>query len=355
MEIQKLVSKSTNLMFNYPQVGFSRKCKNLAKRILGRDVYVPNCIGWPNGLCALGLLEQIRLNPSCALAKRDIRNLQSYFDNWIRRGAKISRVEDFISGYVLMELMDVTEHNSESVNPEYEKAVQSMYEYLLTARKDEQGSLVYNPNQEENYIFADMIGMVCPFLAKYGVKYNKPEAIEMAMAQIDAFLTNSVDPVTKLPYHCYEYRNGEIVKLGIIGWGRAVGWIMMGVYGMCRELPDAFSLKQYLLEMAELIGKYQNDNGLFGWKLSEETVPGDTSATAMILYSLNEIRNNEGIKDMFDKALNGLMMYITDKGEVLQAQAECLGMGMHPDKYGSYPWSVGTTLALLSVISDSGN
>ena len=359
MKMQKLVDRSTYLMFNYPHISFAQKGKNALKKILGKTVYVPNCIGWPNGLCALGLLEQIKTNPNISLKKRDAKNLMSYYDNWIRKGMKISRVEDFISGYVLMELMDVLDELSIIYSEDYNKAVHHMYEYLCEARKDTQGAFVYNPNQKEEYIFADMIGMVCPFLAKYGIKYDASQAVELCMKQIDLFIGNSTDPVSKLPYHAYEYNDSSAVdKLGLLAWGRAVGWVMIGLSGakkallLCeqRYTDEIKLLTEKLISYGIVLKNYQREDGLFGWHIVDEDGPSDTSATSMILYALASLKDDNNISEMLKKALHGLLLYVSDDGNVWQGQAECLGIGMHPMRFGSYPWTVGPTLALLSVL-----
>lgn len=359
MEIQKLVNKSTNLMFNYPKISMVQKGKNLLKKCLGRSVYVPNCIGWPNGLCALGLIEQIKSNSDVALKRRDAKNLISYYETWIRKGMKVSRVEDFISGYALMELMELLDELKITYSEDFDKAVHIMYEYLKGARTDFQGAFVYNPNQKENYIFADMIGMVCPFLAKYGVKYDDAQAVELCMKQIDLFIANSYDDASKFPYHAYEYHKDiQIDRLGLVAWGRAVGWIMMGLSGARIALmanEDKFSneliiLTEKLTDYGNMLKPYQREDGLFGWHIIDKEGPSDTSATSMILYSLVGIKDKDSIKEVFDSALYGLLTYVSDDGNVMQGQAECLGIGIHPMKFGSYPWTVGPTLALLSAL-----
>ena len=359
MKLQKLVNRATNLMFNYPTLSLIQRSKNFAKKVIGRDVYLPNCIGWPNGLCALGLLEQIKSNPNTALKRKDAKNLMSYYDRWIRKGMKISRVEDFISGYVLMELMEILDELNISFSTDYEKSVHLMYEYLKGARKDDQGAFVYNANQKEDYVFADMIGMVCPFLAKYAVKYDEAEAVELCMKQINLFVKNSADTKSGLPYHAYEYHGETSVdKLGLLAWGRAVGWIMMGLSGAGEALlqskeryaNEIRSLTEELISYGIVLRDYQREDGLFGWHIVDETGPSDTSATSMILYALSSLKDNAELSAMFNRALQGLIKYVTEDGNVMQGQAECLGIGLHPMKFGSYPWTVGPTLALLSVL-----
>ena len=358
MEIRKLVNKATELMFNYPNISVMQQIKNIMKKCLGKNVYVPNCIGWPNGLCALGIIEYIKANPDSGICRQDVKNLKSYFDKWIRAGMEISRVEDFISGYVLMELMDVMASKNEPLCEEYENAVHKMYEYLRNARTDEQGIFVYVPNLEENYVFADMIGMVCPFLAKYGAKYNDMKAIELCMKQFELFVVNSTDSVSKLPYHVYEYHNdNKIDKLGLLAWGRAVGWLLLGLYGARKALlsdgqkysNEIELLTEKLIEYGIILKEYQREDGLFGWSIMDAAGPSDTSATAMILYSLSSLRDNQKIDNIFSRAVPGLLSYVTADGNVMQGQAECLGIGIHPMKFGSYPWTVGPALALFSI------
>lgn len=368
-----LINKTESYLFDYPHVTVSQTLKNCVKRLLGREVYKHNKLSWQNGICALGLLEYIK----CCYDDKDIavavKQVKKYYDA-NKNTQVINSVEDCLSVYVLLEMID----NGYLNEDEYRRLIEKVYSFILDARKDSVKSLVYNQRQKENYIFADMIGMACPFLVKYGVMYNVPEAIELGIVQIDNFFNLAIEEMTDLPFHAYELEDdthgaGNLTgkKLGQLGWGRAVGWIAMGLAnslegikligdGADDNLNVIAKLNGYLERIAKLFMSYQMESGLVNWALTEEG-PEDTSATAMIVYSMIKYINYVGsngesdvnelgdLKEAVDNGITALEKHIKADGSVDQCHAECLGLGMHPQKYGSYPWSVGPTLAVMSL------
>ncbi len=54
-------------------------------------------------------------------------------------------------------------------------------------------------------------------------------------------------------------------------------------------------------------------------------------------------------REIVSKVRTALAGHITDDGDVTEALSECQGPGIHPQIYGSYPWSVGPALALFSI------
>ena len=71
-------------------------------------------------------------------------------------------------------------------------------------------------------------------LPNYGEIFDKQEYRELAVLQIVNFLSYGMDGKTGLPYHGYDMTDS--CKYGIIGWGRAVGWLLRGMMGCTRAL-----------------------------------------------------------------------------------------------------------------------
>ena len=463
--MQKLIENATHLMLEYPKAGAKQNIKNCIKKVLGKDVPVRDYINWPNGICALGLVEYLenaeRLeNAEEAEKKTDETvewskdedsskcgcpgelgsnegikssergeednainsikaSLGTFVDQWITSGRKIRSVEDYLSFYALHRY-EVLKKGDESGEDIFSTA----YEFLLsdTCRKNEHGSFIYNPRRPENYVLVDGIGMVCPFLTLYGIRYQNDTAVIMAITQLDEFMKYGIDKASGLPYHGFELVEHDSAdsemqkhektdlcvtkqnqagmfaseqnltsseKLGLVGWGRAVGWLMMGLAGTLAHMKDTkweqtedySRIRQYLCDLISVISEYQGEDGLFPWHFvtsvsreqaasgnsvatdmaqntnSEVNCPvhSDTSATAMICYALamavqsGVFEDASKVSNILKTAKASLEKMVTAEGEVPGAQAESLGLGLHPDKFGSYPWSVGTTLAFLSI------
>ena len=463
--MQKLIENATRLMLEYPKAGAKQNIKNCIKKVLGKDVPERDFINWPNGICALGLVEYLenaeRLeNAEEAEKKTDETvewskdedsskcgcpgelgsnegikssergeedyyinsikaSLVTFVDQWVTSGRKIRSVEDYLSFYALLryEVLKKCDESGEDI-------FNAAYEFLLsdTCRKNEHGSFIYNPRRLENYVLVDGIGMVCPFLTLYGIRYQNDTAVRMAITQLDEFMRYGTDEVSGLPYHGFELMEHDAVnfdgqkrektdssvseqnqagmstseqdltsskKLGLTGWGRAVGWLMMGLAGTLahmrgtkwEETEDYSRIRQYLCDIISVISEYQGEDGLFPWHfvtsgskeyvasgnsvatdMAQNTdsavngpVHSDTSATAMICYALaaavkqGVFEDTSKVSNILKTAKASLEKMVTAEGEVPGAQAESLGLGLHPDKFGSYPWSVGATLAFLSI------
>lgn len=306
-------------------------------------------IRWPNGILLMGLLSA-----------GDKQTVSDWFDRWIDSGAKIYSVEDMLAGQVLLKLI----RNGEE---RYQQAADAMAEYLINHEKDDKGNITYNENKHNYDIYADGIGMICPFLIGYGIMNKKKELIQEALLQITNFMHEGIDTETGLPFHGFRYENHE--KYGIIGWGRAVGWLMLGMAESLRLLRSvenentdknyAQCIKMTMDEIGICYGtlcgaviSHMMSDGMCSWNLCDKSAEIDTSASAMILLALKKslpYGHETEAEKMITRGTESIKRYITKNGKVTQCQAECGGFGIYPDKFGSYPWSVGTTLELVSI------
>lgn len=97
-----------------------------------------------------------------------------------------------------------------------------------------------------------------------------------------------MDEASGLPYHGFDSDTG--VKYGIIGWGRAVGWLMSGISESLAYLPEKtpqFSfLRDHFQKLSAIVVGFQKEDGSFPWQLQAQDGPSDSSATAMIACAL---------------------------------------------------------------------
>lgn len=350
-----------------------QRLKDLVKKdILHRDLQKTDMIRWPKGMLLLGLMRAGDLEMVC-----------EYLDRWIESGVYITSIEDVFAGQMLLELVGKRNDKSEaavSISDRrisvYTDCSDNMAKYLASCECDEEGSLPYSIKAHNEHIYADSIGMICPFLMMYGINAHQQKYIDMAVLQIRNFMKNAIDEKTGLPYHGYRYKDHE--KYGIIGWGRAVGWLMMGIAGClslvnvseknCAKIyygdksfmtsisnmPHISEIMEEYKQLVDAVLEYQREDGLWGWNIPEVDSQTDTSASAMILYALSQYpdckikQNDHEVSEIIQRGMNGLEKYITKDGKVMQCQAECGGFGVYPEKFGSYPWSVGMTLAIFS-------
>lgn len=346
-----LVKEAEYELAKYPYRTAGYYLKRLVKMIAGRKVEPVDRINWPTGLLAKGLMDYYMQNKNSEEARIIIDCLKRYYDRWIRSHHKMYYVDDAFSGLALIDLHQVTGEEK------YKTAADAMAQYLFGHETDGAGSLPYRPKQKNGYIFADMIGMVCPFLCKYGNTYGDISAINLAVTQIQNFIDYGMDEKTGLPYHGYQYESG--VKYGIIGWGRATGWLMLGMSEslayMEESRPSYEIIKQAYRRLVDKVEAYQLEGGLYSWQLGAKEGPVDTSATGMILYSIARSLNTKvliGIhKSRMMRGREALWNSVRD-GKIFGCLAECQGFSMYPQIYGAYPWSLGPALSLFAITQE---
>lgn len=349
--MKQLVNQAAYELLNYPKRTAGWSIKNMIRRLTGGHAIPKDTINWPNGLLASGLIDYYKEHVNSEEAVIIMKALKQYYDKWIRRDCKIYYIDDILSGIALIELEQLTKEES------YKKAVEKMFQYLSSHELDKAGSLPYRPAQKNNHIYADGIGMICPFLCRYGEAYHNQTAKMIAIKQIKNFVAYGMEEKLGLPYHGYEYESGK--KYGIIGWGRAVGWLLLGMVEslqyMDKNMPEYDEIKQAFRRMVDKVEMYQLENGMYAWQLEARQGPVDSSATAMILLAIAKGLESGvliGIhRSRMIRGKEGLMNYIAE-GQVHDALAECQGFSMHPQIYGSYPWSLGPTLSLLSITKE---
>lgn len=166
-------------------------------------------------------------------------------------------------------------------------------------------------SQHPDWLFADTLGMLCPFACRYGVQKQDKELLNLGIRQLELFFQKGMDEKTGLPYHGYDEKNG--MKYGIIGWGRACGWMLLGLsqsllwiseqpagaeqadklqaeqpaaqpssQSVAREGCNRLLLLQQ--QLLDSIFVWQRADGGFSWQLQAQEGHRDTSAEGMIGY-----------------------------------------------------------------------
>src|SRR5699024_2785693 len=108
--------------------------------------------------------------------------------------------------------------------------------------------------------------------------------------QLTNFLSKGIEQESGLPYHAYDVNNDT--KLGIIGWGRGVGWLLIGLVDSLEYIPETHKDYKYLKNQFEglvsKVIKYQHESGGYSWQLTAKDGFYDSSATSMISYAISK-------------------------------------------------------------------
>ena len=336
-----------------------KKVKRLARKYIKRQVVEPiDIINWPKGCIAVGLMSQVEVleasdDPRDAvIAALILSTLKGYINRWIAKKYPVYLVDDCLFGQALLSLIKICEMYPEladaSEKADYNKASANMMSFLYSHDKDICGSLPYRPTHKTGDIYADSIGMVAPYAIRYGVMMEDDQAIELGITQIRNFMKYGIDYATGVPYHVYSLSDGDDTTETSAngkypGWGRALGWIFYGVRASYEVLVGTQyepEIRKYLDRLSDIAEKLIDANGLFGSNLLDKSEV-DTSASAMIIYGLGKTH------EKYLQAVESLIKYITEDGQVRGCQAECMGLGLYSDTYASYPWSVGMSLLVI--------
>lgn len=345
--LQELIEETRYQLFHYPETTKKQDLKYRVKRLLRpgntpkRDPFF-----WPHAM-----LTQSLENAG------DLESLRKYFDLWIEKGQNIYNIDNVMNGYSLLYVYEQTKE------AKYKQAADKLYEYLLQYKKEMKDIIPYRRNHP-THIYVDGIGMIVPFLCRYGVCFEKREAVDLGMLRLREFLECGMDEDSGLPYHGYDTKTK--VKYGIIGWGRAVGWLLLAMADSYEYISG-----EWKLWLKEVYGKllrgslnYLRKDGYFSWQLEAKEGPKDTSATAMIGYALQKAveagivaveervpgeKKDSRLKDqevtrtiaICLEAMEKAIITSIKQGKIVDCSGECEGFSQYPQVYGAYPWSLG--------------
>ena len=381
-----LVENACKELMEYGVPDRREKCKDLVKRlILHRKTPGEDPIFWPTGLLAAGLWhcreELVKsaatsdiaggtygAEPRGGAAEPDFvggpdadawveridRSLAAYYERWLKKDMPLAVLDDLLAGETLLDMYEETQkggaHEISGLSDgQLKAALDKMALYAAEHPVDAAGSLLYRPANGETAVFVDGIGLACPFLYRYGEVFCRQEYKELAVLQIVNFLSYGMDSRTGLPYHGYDMTDG--CKYGIIGWGRAVGWLLRGMMGCMISAYGREKLSEPCAALVDAAIACQRQDGCFSWQLEALEGPADTSAAGMICAGLRQglslgVLAGETYENALAAGRRALERSVRD-GLVYQCSGECEGFSRYPQRYGAYPWSLGPAMTVL--------
>ncbi len=418
-----VLDRTVDDLLGIMNVSLVQQAKDVVKRFMGRSVRTKDPLFWPAGMLMLGLVSAAEQevykqdasseeNDGKAVAMKEhsedeqatvikqldveikckcLAAISAHLDIWLKSyDGQIDFVDDALSGVCFIKAYELTHEDK------YKEAADKIAQFILTTPRDEQGTIIYNPGRNSANIFADGVGQVSMFMAAYTSAFPDSDIVISSGSRLDAskqiknFFEMGVDKKSGLNYHGYSLPDNQ--KKGLLGWGRAFGWLYMGVAeAACaaikssdeandndekipnsenfdssecqKDCPDkkrcfmnsGFNITGLYRQMSRTALEYQRTDGGWSWQIQGTEGHIDMSATGMIAYSLARgynagiLDNIEGIDSSFDKAVE-CMLSNTEKGAVLDALSSCDDFGVHYQTYGHYPWGQGAVLAALAEI-----
>lgn len=269
-----------------------------------------------------------------------------YTEKYIKNGnwIKLSKQPDSaMLAYVLLK----TTKNEQLL----EHAMDEVYNILQKA-SDEDNLIAYTGNAYDTARYVDTLGMVCPFLVKYGITYNHPEAIYQSFKQLEFYHDYGLYQGTALPNHAINVKTK--LPLGVYGWGRGSAWYIIGLMDTYAEFPSGEkkeTLKQWIKEAADCYIKYQYNDGGFGYILQKDN-SFDSSVTAAFAWFYTEccrLFNEKKYEAVATHALTKLRKVTRISGAIDWSQGDTKGIGIFSQTFDTMPFTQGFTLRALYV------
>lgn len=232
-------------------------------------------------------------------------------------------------------------------------AMEAMAEVIQSKRD---GSYIWYRDHTKGTLYVDTVGFVSPFLVLYGKCTGDSELIQLGLQQIQNYYDVGMLPNVKVPCHCYDVK--KAMPLGVYGWGRGLGWFLIGVIEAYLQLDDserAEWLRQIVLEMAETVLQFQHQDGGLGSMLAIDS-SYDSSITAIAGYYLmkcNEIHPDDRYVSGANKCMGKLMSVTRRNGALDICQGDTKGIGMYSATYDIMPFAQGFALALAKMLDDN--
>lgn len=333
----------------YSTLKIKSKFKILIKKLLGLSIRLPDySYFWTTAVLADAIVEYISVEKDIFFLTelkefhKDSQNKASF-----KKSIYVDEVMNSSS------LIDILDHESSAW---IEESVKKSADFLLnTHAKTISGILPYR-QPSKNSVFIDTLGMICPFLSKYGATFNYQPAISLASKQLCEFIEKGFSTESGLPYHGYSYMPEK--KLGGEGWARGLGWFLLGIIGVLEFLPKNDVNYHYFLKfyrnLIKNVFNRQSDCGAFAVQLLDESSTSDSGATGMIAYACAKGIELDLIDAMYidccKKAFDFILTVTDEEGRVKECSGEALGANSYSNEKGWYPWGQGPAVSLGSCL-----
>lgn len=343
-----ITKKTTDWLNNTPKIKVTDNTRLVAIDMLKGNYSKSAIQHWQEAAILLGLSEYLKYNEDNKAKKEIIAFLNSKFDmkgQWLKRPIHI---DEAILAYAVMKI-DFIETDK------YRQALDATWE-MIKEHVGKDDTAGYRKSMED-YRYVDTIGFICPFLIAYGIKYKKPECVELAVKQIKEYEQHGMSQNQFIPCHAYKIDNK--VPLGLYGWGRGLGWYAIGLIDSWNELPDNDERKEILQEsvksFAEAAIRFQQENGSWNWTVTRKESRPDSSTTATLSWFLVNASKIKDISkeclDSTEKAITYLMTVTRRNGEVDFSQGDTKDIGVYSMLFNVLPFTQGFSVRTINLLN----
>ena len=330
-ELDDMVQIALEEFCTKQRINLTKLKTNIRRLVQEHTLPISDPVFWPNGFLALGLEEWLS---SCQVESQDLCQLvesalDNYFYTWKKQGFKVQNIDDCITGSALIKWSKMT-------NAPIVEGADAVFRFVLDSERDKTGAIRY---QHSNAVYADGVGQAAFFLYDYYLLTGNSEAYAMGVEQSEIFLNTAIDRRIGLPYHAFRTDSGGIERLGIIGWGRAIGWLLLGI-------SRYSELEKYSKALLDYTFDFLREDGTLPWLFPASEAPGNSSALSMIAYAA--ILGGYSSSYPVSLLIDGISSSVDESGRIQHVLAECQGAGLYPQYFKHTSFGQGIALAALS-------
>lgn len=342
---EKAVYKKASSWNKYmPKVRIDDKKKYELISIVKRKNSDKSVQSWQNGMLNLGLFEY-------EIKERNFIDSKKYLVKFISNSGQwkfeVNRIDYALLAYSILKVCD---NKLEFIKPAMDEVIEVIEKNICT-----DGMVSYSQGADTVFRYVDTLGMVCPFLALYGKKYNDEKYIQLAIDQIRKFRENGVLADYALP--CHAYNGTSFIPFGIYGWGRGTAWYFLAIVDTWRELDSSESknfLAGLMLEAATKYVQFQQSDGGF-LSILQGGGQYDSSVTAAMAYLYKVcgmVFNRQDFLDVHFKCLRKIKSVTMKSGAIDLCQGDTHGIGVFSRDFDIMPFAQGLVLRALSFRKD---
>lgn len=277
--------------------------------------------------------------------------VKAFADSYIEQDGTIHHLENELDKvHPAINALFLYEQTGEQ---KYAVAAKNMLDFFLgtqaapsTFNKTPTGGYWHKNNAKyHNVMTVDGLYMVHPFLVRYGLKFNRPDLLDIATGQIILTSERTFNIKANLPYQSWDYDKNKPWAHPITGtsseyWSRASGWFSMALVDVLEYLPKDHPRYAQVLTLFQrwasgAAAVQHPDTGLWYQVMDsyekENNYP-EISGSSMIIYSLRKGVNlgllNKRYLEVAQHGWQGVLPFITvfqDGGPQIHSVAPPMG------------------------------
>lgn len=233
-----------------------------------------------------------------------------------------------------------------SLDPKYKNFADELYLRMSELVTNNLGKslIFYRKNQSNKAYIVDTLGMVCPFLIRYGNLFNQEASVKLAFEQLQYYTYHGLDKDSNLPSHAI-YQTNDI-KVGPHNWGRGIGWYFFPMSEYYKYVDkEIFNVElNGLLESLEVL---KTEEGVWN-QFPGTSNKFDASPTVMYMYGINNIQPGTYSRE---KVYDLLKPHIYN-GVIGPTSGGAFGINNYSRTFGQSELTQGIFLMLLSTVAE---